>query len=108
VSLVCVTDYGVIREVLDGEEDPPGGRVLGAAQPRDPGRGGALGRRVIRADVDYLDGTIFSYPTAVATDDLQIMCAGGARPAECRIGHPARMARGASEPRECAAIVSCP
>lgn len=76
VSLVCVTDYGATRELLDGEEDRLAGRTVVQLSNGTPDAARALGRRVTRADGDYLDGTIFSYPKAVGTDDLLIMYSG--------------------------------
>lgn len=76
VSLVCVTDYRATRQILDGEEDRLAGRTLVQLSNGTPDVARELGRRVTRADGDYLDGTIFSYPKAVGTDDLLIMYAG--------------------------------
>ena len=76
VTLVSVTDYEATRQVLAGEEDGLGGRTLVQVSNGTPDAARALERRVSRAGGDYLDGTVFSYPKAVGTDDLLIMYSG--------------------------------
>lgn len=60
---------------------PDGGKAMGSVTMLGCGRMGsamvrALERRVSRAGGDYLDGTVFSYPKAVGTDELLIMYSG--------------------------------
>ena len=76
VTLVSVTDYEATREVLDGEENRLGGRTLMQLSNGTPDEARALADRVSRADGDYLDGTVFSYPKAVGTEQLFIMYSG--------------------------------
>jgi len=78
VTLISVTDYGATREVLDGEDDRLAGSTLIQLSNGTPDAARAMAERVTRADGDYLDGTVFSYPKAVGTEQLFIMYSGDA------------------------------
>jgi 3-hydroxyisobutyrate dehydrogenase-like beta-hydroxyacid dehydrogenase len=76
VTLVSVTDYEATREVLDGEEGRLAGRTLVQLSNGTPDAARALAERVSQEGGDYLDGTVFSYPKAVGTEQLLIMYSG--------------------------------
>jgi len=75
-TLVSVTNYEATREVLEGHFERLAGRTLVQLSSGKPDAARSLGTSVIRADGDYIDGVVFSYPSAVGTDDLLIVYSG--------------------------------
>lgn len=76
VTLVCVTDYGAARDALEGAEPRLGGRTLVQLSNGTPDAARALAEAVAGAGGDYLDGTVFSYPHAVGTDEMFVAYGG--------------------------------
>ena len=75
-TLVSVTNYEATREVLDDHLERLAGRTLVQLSSGKPDAARSLDTSVTRADGDYVDGVVFSYPSAVGTDDLLIIYSG--------------------------------
>ena len=76
MTLVCVTDYGATRDALEGAEPRLAGRTLVQLSNGTPDAARSLARMVADAGGDYLDGTVFSYPHAVGTDEMFVVYGG--------------------------------
>lgn len=75
-TIVCVKDYEATREVLDGHVGRLAGRTLVQLSSGKPDAARALEETITRAGGDYVDGVVFSYPSAVGTDELLIIYSG--------------------------------
>lgn len=76
VTLVSVTDYGATRYTLEGAEPRLAGRTLVQLSNGTPDAARSLAEAVADAGGDYLDGTVFSYPHAVGTDEMYVAYGG--------------------------------
>src|SRR6056297_2196359 len=79
-TLVSVTNYEATREVLEGHFERLAGRTLVQLSSGKPDAARALAETVTTAGAEYVDGVVFSYPSAVGTEELLIIYSGDPDP----------------------------
>jgi len=76
LTIICVTDHGAVRDLLDGIDGAPAGAMLVNLTSGDSTQARDTARWAGERGVDYLDGAIMAVPPAIGTADAVILLSG--------------------------------
>ena len=76
LTIVCVTDYEAVRELLGGSDREPAGTTLINLTSGDSAQAREVARWAEQRGVPYLDGAIMAVPPAVGTSEAVILHSG--------------------------------
>jgi len=76
LTIICVTDYRAVRELLDGTDGAPAGAMLVNLTSGESTQARDTARWARERGVDYLDGAIMAVPPAIGTADAVILLSG--------------------------------
>lgn len=74
--IVCVTDYDVVRELLDPLDDVLADRVLVNLTTATSAQARGTAEWAARRNISYLDGAIMAIPSAIGTDEAVLLYSG--------------------------------
>ncbi|WP_248927589.1 NAD(P)-dependent oxidoreductase [Paenibacillus hamazuiensis] len=76
VIVVCVSDYNVVRAILDPSKKEVSGRILVNLTTGSPSQSRQMAAWASRNGIEYIDGVIMTPPTAIGTSASAILYSG--------------------------------